>query len=193
MTAVPLPRQTGRADFPHPALARIVSSRKHSQRHHAHVFQVSVQANALPCAPATLTASAQVLPQAAPHKVIDLAKRLGRIAQAKTVGPASQVAVQSLNQFRQECMTLLWIDQLAQRLAGWLQVPVAPSSPVLVPVIPKSVAQEVQARLRPICCKFNTRAFSRLIRNPSHLSSLASIHPRMCAAARFFVGGGTQR
>jgi hypothetical protein len=140
----PLPRRTGRADFPHPALARIVSSRKHSQRHQAQVFQVSVQANSLPCAPATLTASAQVSSQADPHEVIDLPKRLTRIAQAKVVGPSLQVSVQPLDQFRQGCVTLLRIDELTQRLpfprhrlAGWLQVPVAPAAPVLVAVIPK--------------------------------------------------------
>ena len=126
----PLPRRTGHADFPHPALARIGSSRKHSQRHQAQMFEVSVQANSLPATPATLTASAQVLSQADPHEMIDLPKRLARIAQSKIVGPASQVSVQSLDQFRQGCMALLWVDQLPQRLpfpshrlAGWLQVP----------------------------------------------------------------------
>src|SRR2546428_11398763 len=147
-----LPRRTGRADFPHPALARIVSSMKHSQRPRAQGFQVSVQANPLPFGPATLTASAQVSSQADPHEVIDLPKRLTRIAQAKVVGPALQVSVQPLDQFRQGGVTLLRIDELTQRLpfprhrlAGWLQVPVAPGSPVLVSVIPKGVAQKIQA------------------------------------------------
>src|ERR1043166_2475855 len=47
----PLPRRTGHGDFPHPALARVVSSRKHSQRHHAHVLQMSIKANTLPHPP----------------------------------------------------------------------------------------------------------------------------------------------
>src|SRR5438105_15324726 len=116
------------------------------------MFEVSVQANSLPATPATLTASAQVLSQADPHEMIDLPKRLARIAQSKIVGPASQVSLQSLDQFRQGCMTLLWINQLPQRLPlprhrlrGWLQVPVAPAAPVLVAVIPEGVAQKVQA------------------------------------------------
>src|SRR5437879_11538691 len=105
------------------------------------MFEVSVQANSLPATPATLTASAQVLSQADPHEMIDLPKRLARIAQSKIVGPASQVSVQSLDQFRQGCMALLWVDQLPQRLpfpghrlAGWSQAPVAPGSPRLVEV-----------------------------------------------------------
>jgi hypothetical protein len=67
----PLPRRTGHGDFPHPALARLVYSKKRSQRNQSQVFQVSVEANALSDAPAPLTATVQVLAQAAPHEMID--------------------------------------------------------------------------------------------------------------------------
>src|SRR6476661_42918 len=90
----PLPRRTGHGDFPHPALARVVYSRKHSQRHQAQVFQVSIKANALAHAPASLTAPLQVFTQTTPHEMIELSKRLAWVAQAKIVGPASQVPVQ---------------------------------------------------------------------------------------------------
>src|SRR5216110_2627331 len=78
----PLPRRTGHGDFPHPALARVVYSRTHSQRHEAHVFQVSIQANAGPDTPASLAASAQMFAQAAPYEMIELPKRLAGITQA---------------------------------------------------------------------------------------------------------------
>jgi hypothetical protein len=38
-----LPRRTGRANNPHPALARIVSSRKHLQPHQFQMAQVRIQ------------------------------------------------------------------------------------------------------------------------------------------------------
>src|SRR3989442_1605195 len=147
----PLPRRTGHGDFPHPALAKVVSSRKHSQGHQAQVFQVSVKANPCPCAPAALTASAQVLTQAASHEMIEVPKRLARIAQPEIVGPSSQVRIQSPNQFRHRCVALLRVNELAQRLpfprhrlAGWLQVQVTLGPSILVLVIPKGVAQKIQ-------------------------------------------------
>src|SRR5438046_6192899 len=150
---VPVPRRAGHVDFPHPALARVVYSRTHSQRHEAHVFQVSIQANAGPDTPASLAASAQMFAQAAPYEMIELPKRLAGITQAKIIGPASQVSIQAPNQFRQGCVTLLRINKVPQRLplprhrfARGLQVQIAPvSSSILVSVIPKGVAQEVQA------------------------------------------------
>ena len=108
----PLPHRTGHGDFPHPALARVVFAREHSQRHEAQVFQVSVEANALPNAPAALAASVQVLAQAIAHEVIELAKRCSRVTQAKIIGPATQMAVQPPNQLRQRCMALLRTDEL---------------------------------------------------------------------------------
>lgn len=50
------------------------------------------------------------------NEVIDLTERLAGIAQLEVVGPASQVSIQSRNQFRQRCVTLLVVDQLPQRL-----------------------------------------------------------------------------
>ena len=43
----PLPRQTGHGDFPHPAFARVVSSRRRSQSNQSEMVQVSIQADAL--------------------------------------------------------------------------------------------------------------------------------------------------
>src|SRR5215468_4418323 len=99
----PLPRRTGHGDFPHPALARVVYSRKRSQRNQSEVFQVGVKASALAGPPATLTAPTQVLAQAVPHELIEGAERLARIAQTKVIGPATQVPIQPFNQFWQGC------------------------------------------------------------------------------------------
>src|SRR5438132_10082204 len=109
------------------------------------MFQVSIKADALPRSPAALAASAQVFAQPAPHEVIELPKRLARIAQLEIVGPPSQVPIHAPNQFRQGCVALLRIDELPQRLpfprhrfAGWLEIEVAAgSSVILVSVIPQ--------------------------------------------------------
>src|ERR1019366_4007028 len=111
----PLPRRTGHGDFPHPALARVVYSRERSQRHQSQVVQVSVEANALSRAPAALAASTQVFAQAAPHEMVEVAERLARITQAKVVGPASQMTVQSFIYSRQGCIALLGVNELPPR------------------------------------------------------------------------------
>src|SRR6266496_4148511 len=148
----PLPHRTGHADFPHPALARVVCSRKCSQCFEAQVLQVSVQADALSSAPTALAAPLQMAPQTVADKMIKVAKGFARVAQFEVVGPTSQMAVQSFNQFGQGCMALLGVDELAQRFSlprhrfgRWLQVPVSLWSPIAVAVIPKGIAQEVQA------------------------------------------------
>ncbi len=97
----PLPRRTGHGDFPHPAFAQVVSSRKHSQGNQSQMVQVRIQADTHTGSPAPLTASAQVHPQPKPHEVVQVPKRRPRIAQAKVIGPASQVPIQSPNQLRQ--------------------------------------------------------------------------------------------
>jgi hypothetical protein len=97
-----------------------------------------------------------MLAQAAPHEMVEVPKRLARVAQTKVFGPASQVPVQSPNPFGQGSVTLLWIDESSQRLplsrhrfARGLQVEVAlGSSSILVAVIPKGVAQKIQALAR---------------------------------------------
>src|ERR1035437_2760528 len=111
----PLPRRTGHGDFPHPALARVVYSRKHSQRFEAQVFQVSIQADAWPSSPTALAAPLQVASQSVADEVVEGAEGLSREAQPKIVGPTSQMSVHTLNQFRQGCMTLLCVNELPQR------------------------------------------------------------------------------
>lgn len=106
----PLPHRTGHGDFPHPALARNVSSRRHSQWNQSQMSQVSIQADALSNTPTPLTATSQVSPQSRPHEMIELPKRLPRIAEAETLRPARQMSVQPPNQLRQRSMTLLRID-----------------------------------------------------------------------------------
>ncbi len=96
----PLPRRTGHADFPHPALAKVVSARKHSQTDQSQVRQVSIEADPFANAPATLTAPTKVSRQPIAYEVIDLTKGLPGMAQLEIVGPPFEMAIQSLNQFR---------------------------------------------------------------------------------------------
>ena len=145
----PLPRRTGHGDFPHPALAKVVYSRRHSQRQQAQVLQRSISANTLARTPATLTAPLQVLAQPVPHEVVEVSKCSSRITQLKIVGPPSQISIHAPNQLRQRCVALLRVDELPQRLplprhrlAGWLEVQVAPgSSSILVSVIPEEIGR----------------------------------------------------
>src|SRR6267378_2784739 len=148
----PLPRRTGHGDFPHPALARVGSSRKHSQRLEAQMFQVSIQTDAVPFSPTPLATPFQMAPQSVADEVVEVAERFARVAQGKIVGPASQMSVQPPNQFRQGCMALLCVNELSQRfpfpchrLSRWPQVPVSLWPPIPVAVIPKGVTQKVQA------------------------------------------------
>ena len=88
----PLPRRTGHADFPHPALARVVYSRTRSQRNQPQVVQVGGEANARSGPPATLAAPSQVFAQAALHELIEVAECLRRVLQAQRfdrVAPAT--------------------------------------------------------------------------------------------------------
>ena len=112
----PLPRRTGHGGFPHPALARVGSARKHSQRYQAQVLQMSIEANALPRPPAALTTALQVLAQPLPHEVVEVPERLSRVAQLEIVGPPSKIAIHAPDQLRQGCMALVWVDELPQRL-----------------------------------------------------------------------------
>src|SRR5688572_28974060 len=97
----PLPRRTGRADFPHPALAGVASSRRHSQRLEAQVFQMSIQTDARPFAPTSLATPLQMASQSVANEMIEVAECFARVAQREIVGPASQMSVQAFNQFRQ--------------------------------------------------------------------------------------------
>src|SRR5437867_1474893 len=112
----PLPRRTGHGDFPHPALANVVFSREHSQRYQSQMVQMRIQADPLASTPAPLTASAQMLSQPIPHEVVEVAKGLSRVSQAKIVGPAPQMPIHSPQQLRQWRVALVMVDQAAQRV-----------------------------------------------------------------------------
>ena len=160
----PLPRQTGHGDFPHPAFASLGFSSKHSQRHQSQMSQMRIQADARAGTPTPLTASAQMSPQPIPHEVVQVVKRLPRVAQTKVVGPAPHLPVHPPDQLRQRRVALLVIDQTPQRLPfprhrfpRRHQIPVALRPPILVAVLPEGVTQKVQAlaELPPV---FSSRA-----------------------------------
>ena len=64
----PLPRRTGHGDFPHPALAKVLCSRKHSQGHQSKVGEVSREADTLTSAPTPLAATTQMPSQPITHE-----------------------------------------------------------------------------------------------------------------------------
>src|SRR5258708_3442291 len=148
----PLPRRTGHGDFPHPALARVVSSRKHSQTQQSQMVQMSIDTDALTGAPTSLAATLQMSPQARTHERIEFMKRLARIAQLEIVGPASQMPIHPPNQLRDRRVTLMRSGSLTHRFpfplprfARGLPVPVTMSPTMPVSVQPKGVAQKIQA------------------------------------------------
>src|SRR6266496_5944309 len=152
MTAAALSLVEPDMEISHPALARVVYSRKHSQRLKTQRLQMSIETNARTPSPSALAAPLQVASQTIADEVVEGAERLTREAQPEVVGPAAQVPIQSPNQLRQGRMTLLGVDELPQllsfplhRLARWFQVPVSLGPPIAVAVIPKGVAQKVQA------------------------------------------------
>ena len=111
----PLPRRTGHEDFPHPALAWVVSSRKHSQAYQSQMVQMRIQANSPAGPPTPLTAPTQMLAQPIPHEVVQVAKRVPRVAQLKVVGPAPHLPIHPPDQLRQGRVALMVIDQPAPK------------------------------------------------------------------------------
>ena len=109
----PLPRRTGRADFPHPALARVVYAREHSQRLKPQVSQVSRETDALPRTPAALTAPTQMVVKPIADEVVEMVEGALRMAQAKVARPTAQITIQPPNQFGKRSMTLVLVDELA--------------------------------------------------------------------------------
>ncbi len=89
VAGAPLPRQTGHADFPHPAFARVVSSSKYSQRLKAQMLQVSISTDARAWPPAPLTPSPQVAGQPLIHERVELPEPISRVPQFEVVGPAA--------------------------------------------------------------------------------------------------------
>ncbi len=89
--AFPLPRQTGHADFPHPAFAWRYCM-IHSQFDQSKtVMEIFVEGYAFRALPWSLTAPSQMSGHSQPHIVVDLPISFRRIAFGEVVGPASQV------------------------------------------------------------------------------------------------------
>ena len=100
----------------------------------------------------SLAASLQVLPETDLYVMVDLGKSRAGVAEAKVVGPASQMLIQLPNQHRDRPVAVasaghvLQLDPLAlEALVRGIQVPVV-SRPQPAPVQPKRESQKVQAR-----------------------------------------------
>jgi hypothetical protein len=69
------PRQTGRADFPHPVLAGLYCA-THSQANESHPCELRVNEGAFRGPPRALAAAAKMPRQAFPHEAVDLPDQL---------------------------------------------------------------------------------------------------------------------
>src|SRR3989442_1943134 len=90
---LPPPRRTGRADFPHPALAK-VSCQERSQCYQAQSGKVVVVAFIGGPLPAALTSSLEMLRQPAQHVGVNVTHGFAGITQTEVLGPTAQVAVE---------------------------------------------------------------------------------------------------
>ena len=94
------PRRTGRAGFPHPALAETLAASMHrsrpdrSQREQPQMLHLSIKRRAGRRPVRTLAAAPQMFPQAPLHVAVDLAESVPRVTIAKVAGPAFQVTIQ---------------------------------------------------------------------------------------------------
>src|SRR5206468_8027402 len=127
-----------------------------SQRYQSQMVQMRIQADPLASTPAPLTASAQMHSQPIPHEVVEVAKGLSRVSQAKIVGPAPQMPIHSPQQLRQWRVALVMVDQAAQRVpfprqrfARGHEGPVTLRTAILVAVRAHGVALYIQAVAAP--------------------------------------------
>ena len=149
--ACPPPRQTGHADFPHPAFAWRYGA-KHSQLDQSQtVVKVLIKADCLRRSPRPLAASSQVPRHSQSHVMVDVSKGFRRIALGEVVGPASQVGVEFFDEFGQRFGALVITDHLPQFLTlsrkgllARLHVPILRVAAVEIVLIAKAVAEELQ-------------------------------------------------
>lgn len=144
------PRQTGLADFPHPAFAGRYCARL-SQLNESHFFQVGVNARAFGGFPPSLATAAQVPGQSLQHEAVDLAHCHAVVSDTIVVGPSFEVTVETSNKLGQRDVTLFASDHAPQflaltrqRLLGGLHVPVALVPSVQVAILSKTEAEEVE-------------------------------------------------
>ena len=94
------PRRTGRAGFPHPALAEALAASMHRlfpvelQGDQAQLFHVGVNRHPFWGSIGSLTTAPQMFPQAPVYVAVDLVEGVPRIAATEVVAPASQVPIQ---------------------------------------------------------------------------------------------------
>src|ERR1700741_3159347 len=128
--AYPLPRQTGHADFPHPAFAKVVRQ-AHSQADESQASKVVVVAFIGRWIPSALTASFEMLMQSFEHIRVNVAHGIARITQAEVSAPSVQMTIEFSDQLGQWHMAAMESELLmehgsltSQRSARRHQVPV---------------------------------------------------------------------
>jgi hypothetical protein len=154
--ACPPPRQTGRADFPHPAFAWRYGV-KHSQLDQSEtVIEILIKGDLLRPPPPPLTTSSQMSGHSQSHVRVDTPKGLRRVAFGEVVGPALQVGVEFFDEFGQRFSALVITGHFPQLLAlsrkgllARLHVPILLVATVEIVLIAKAIAKELQ----PLCLR----------------------------------------
>jgi len=144
------PRQTGLADFPHPAFAGRCCAWL-SQGDESQSFELRVDRAALGGTPCPLTAAAQVPRQAFPHEAVDLPEGHAAVSYTVVVGPSFEVEVEPSDQVGRGRVALVAACHFPQppalarqRFLGGVHVPVACASPVEIVVAAEAISQEVE-------------------------------------------------
>src|SRR5208283_1007436 len=154
------PHRTGRAGFPHPALAETLAASMHrsrpvgSQRDQSQTLHLGTDRRAFRGPVGTLAAAPQMFPQAPVHVAVDLVESVPRIAETEVVAPASQVPIQLPDQLGDRDTILLRVGHLTQLRPlprqGFLRgnhIQVSTPPPLGArAVVPKRESQKVQTR-----------------------------------------------
>jgi len=119
MTAAFLPpRQTGRADFPHPALAgRYCATR--SQVNEPHPFELRANRGAFRGPPCPLATAAKMPRQAFPHEAVGLPEGVPAASRPVGVGPPFEVAVDLPDRFGKPLEAAFLVGQASAFPAAW--------------------------------------------------------------------------
>ena len=89
----PLPRQTGRADFPHPAFARACCT-QHSQVKQSQLLEVPIGGLPRSWFPWSLATAAQALIEPLPYVTIEPLEGFPRLSKPIIIRPSLEVSIQ---------------------------------------------------------------------------------------------------
>ncbi len=103
---IPLPRQTGRADFPHPAFARACCTQR-SQVNQSQLLEVPIGGLPRGRFPRALATAAQALIEPLPYVAIEPLEDLPRLAKPIIIRPSLEVSIQLADELWERFPSLL--------------------------------------------------------------------------------------